>query len=232
LEAANPDFTLKPDMYVDVELPLSLAESIVVPAEAVLDAGLRQTVFVDRGNGYFESRNVHIGSRVGDQVQVVQGLVPGERIVTSGTFLLDSESRMKLAAAGLHGMPLNDPVCGMTVDEGKAQAAKRMIDYQGKTYGFCSDGCKKKFEADPAKYLAKDKGESMTMSTAEPKEVADLVCGMSVTVAEAKTARLSTEHQGKKYFFCNETCKKKFDAAPAKYMVTASAQAADIPHKP
>jgi YHS domain-containing protein len=55
---------------------------------------------------------------------------------------------------------------------------------------------------------------------------------MSVTVAEAKTARLSTEHQGKKYFFCNETCKKKFDAAPAKYMVTASAQAADIPHKP
>ena len=55
LEADNPDFMLKPDMFVDVELPLSLAETVVVPAEAVLDAGLRQTVFVDRGNGLFRA---------------------------------------------------------------------------------------------------------------------------------------------------------------------------------
>ena len=95
LEADNPEFILKPGMRVDVEQPLGLAEAIVVPAEAVLDAGLRQAVFVDHGNGDFEPRNVHIGWRVGDQVQVVQGLVPGERIVTSGTFLLDSESRMQ-----------------------------------------------------------------------------------------------------------------------------------------
>jgi membrane fusion protein, copper/silver efflux system len=217
LEADNPDFTLKPDMFVDVELPLSLAEAVVVPAEAVLDAGLRQTVFVDRGNGYFEPRNVHLGSRVGDQVQVVAGLTAGERIVTSGTFLLDSESRMKLAASGVQGAPLTDPVCGMTIDEGQAKAAKRVSDYQGKTYGFCSDGCKKKFEADPAKYLAKSKLPTMTMAAMEPKEAADPVCGMKVEVAEAKAAKLTSEHEGKAYFFCNETCKKQFDAAPAKY---------------
>jgi membrane fusion protein, copper/silver efflux system len=220
LEADNPDFTLKPDMFVDVELPLSLAEAVVVPAEAVLDAGLRQTVFVDRGNGYFEPRNVHVGARVGDQVQVVQGLTPGERIVTSGTFLLDSESRMKLAAAGVQGMPLADPVCGMTVDEGKARAAKRVSEYQGKTYGFCSDGCKKRFDADPAKYLSKAKPQAMAMATAEPKETSDPVCGMKVDVGEAKAAKLSSEHQGKTYFFCNDACKKQFDAAPAKYMAT------------
>jgi len=63
----------------------------------VLDAGLRHTVFVDRGNGSFEPRRVHLGSRVGDQVQIAQGINPGERIVVSGNFLLDSESRMKLA---------------------------------------------------------------------------------------------------------------------------------------
>jgi membrane fusion protein, copper/silver efflux system len=217
LEADNPDFVLKPGMFVDVELPLSLAEAIVVPAEAVLDAGLRQTVFVDRGNGYFESRQVHLGSRVGDQVQVVQGLTPGERIVTSGTFLLDSESRMKLAASGVQGMPLTDPVCGMTVDEGKAKAAKRVSEYQGKTYGFCSDGCKKQFEAEPGKYVGKGKSGAVTMAAMESKEAADPVCGMKVEVAEAKAAKLTSEHEGKAYFFCNETCKKQFDAAPAKY---------------
>jgi RND family efflux transporter MFP subunit len=216
LEADNPDFTLKPDMFVDVELPLSLAEAIVVPAEAVLDAGLRQTVFVDRGNGYFEPRNVHLGSRVGDQVQVVQGLTPGERIVTSGTFLLDSESRMKLAAAGVQGMPLTDPVCGMTVDEGKAKAAKRVSEYQGKTYGFCSDGCKKRFDADPAKYLAKAKAQPE--AAAESARAKDPVCGMKVEEADAKAAKLSSEHEGKTYFFCNEACKKQFEASPAKYL--------------
>jgi membrane fusion protein, copper/silver efflux system len=176
---------------------------------------------VDRGNGYFEPRNVHLGSRVGDQVQVVQGLTPGERIVTSGTFLLDSESRMKLAATGVQGRPLTDPVCGMTVDEGKARAAKRAVEYQGQTYGFCSDGCKKRFDADPAKYLAKTKAPAMTMAAMEPKESTDPVCGMKVEVAEAKATKLTSEHQGKPYFFCNETCKKQFDADPAKYLATS-----------
>ncbi len=120
LEADNPEFALKPDMFVDVELPLSLAEAVVVPAEAVLDAGLRQTVFVDRGNGYFEPRSVHLGSRVGDQVQVAQGLMPGERIVISGNFLLDSESRMKLAAAGVHGASADRP--GLRHDRGRRQS--------------------------------------------------------------------------------------------------------------
>ena len=223
LEADNPDFTLKPDMFVDVELPLSLAETVVVPAEAVLDAGLRQTVFVDRGNGYFEPRNVHIGSRVGDQVQVVQGLMPGERIVISGNFLLDSESRMKLAAAGVQGMPLTDPVCGMTVDEGKAKAAKRVSEYQGKTYGFCSDGCKKRFDADPAKYLAKAKAPVNDHGGCGAEGRQDPVCGMSVDEAEAKAAKLTSEHQGKTYFFCNDSCKKQFDADPAKYLARSHA---------
>jgi len=153
LEADNPEFALKPDMFVDVELPLNLAETVVVPAEAVLDAGLRQTVFVDRGNGYFEPRRVHLGSRAGDQVQVAQGLSPGERIVVSGNFLLDSESRMKLAAAGVQSASVIDLVCGMTVTMAKATAAKRVSDYQGKTYYFCNDGCKEEFDAEPGKFV-------------------------------------------------------------------------------
>ncbi len=232
LEADNPDFILKPDMFVDVELPLSLAETVVVPAEAVLDAGLRQTVFVDRGNGYFEPRNVHLGSRAGDQVQVAQGLMPGERIVVSGNFLLDSESRMKLAAAGVHGASAIDPVCGMTVDESKAKAASRLSSYQAQTYYFCNDGCKKRFDAEPAKYLAKVKLPTAAMAASESTDAKDLVCGMKVDKADAKADKLTSEHQGQLYFFCNETCKQKFDAEPGKYLGAAGVKAGELPQKP
>ena len=95
LEAANPKLALKPGMFVDVEFQINLPPVLVVPADAIVDSGLRKTVFVDRGNGYFEPRQVETGSRIGDEVQVTKGLHNGERIVISGTFLVDSESRMR-----------------------------------------------------------------------------------------------------------------------------------------
>jgi len=98
LEAANPQRALKPGMFVDVEFPVALSPTLVVPADAIVDSGLRKTVFVDRGHGYFEPRRVETGSRIGDDVEVTKGLSLGERIVTSGTFFVDSESRMKAAA--------------------------------------------------------------------------------------------------------------------------------------
>lgn len=98
LEAANPNLVLKPGMFVDVEFPVNLPSALVVPADAIVDSGLSKTVFVDRGNGYFEPRLVETGWRIGDDVQVTKGLNIGERIVISGTFLVDSESRMKAGA--------------------------------------------------------------------------------------------------------------------------------------
>ena len=117
LETDNPGFVLRPDMFVDVELPISLPPAISVPADAVLDSGLRKTVFVDRGNGFFEPEKVETGWRIGDRVEIVKGLQPGERIVVSGNFLIDSESRLELAAAGMYGTLSKDPVCGMEADE-------------------------------------------------------------------------------------------------------------------
>ena len=100
LEAANPRLALKPGMFVDVEFPVDLPAALVVPADAIVDSGLRKTVFVDRGNGYFEPRLVETGWRAGDDVEVTKGLMPGERIVISGTFFVDSESRMKAPTRG------------------------------------------------------------------------------------------------------------------------------------
>ena len=95
LEAANPGYALKPDMFVDVDLPMSLPPVITVPADAVLDSGLKRTVFIDRGTGFFEPREVETGRRIGNRVEIVKGLTPGEKIVLSGNFLIDSESRSR-----------------------------------------------------------------------------------------------------------------------------------------
>jgi RND family efflux transporter MFP subunit len=95
LEAENAGLRLKPDMFVDVRFTRGGAPKLTVPADAVIDSGTKQTVYIDRGNGYLEARAVRIGQRLGDRVEIVAGLKADERMVTSGTFLVDSESRLE-----------------------------------------------------------------------------------------------------------------------------------------
>jgi RND family efflux transporter MFP subunit len=95
VEFANPGYALKPDMYGEVEFQTGGARRLVVPQSAVLNSGDHQTVFVDRGNGYFEPRAVKIGEQMDGRIEILSGLKAGERIVTSGNFLMDSESRLK-----------------------------------------------------------------------------------------------------------------------------------------
>jgi Cu(I)/Ag(I) efflux system membrane fusion protein len=155
LEADNPGLFLRPDMFVDVELPINLPPAITVPADAVLDSGLKKTVFVDQGNGLFEPREVETGWRIGNRVEIVKGLKPGERIVISGNFLIDSESRLELAASGMYGTLSKDPVCGADVSVNKAEKAGRRSVYKGKTYYFSSDEYKAQFDKNPANYVRK-----------------------------------------------------------------------------
>jgi RND family efflux transporter MFP subunit len=155
IEADNPGYALRPGMFVDVELPVALPPTLAVPADAVVDSGLKKAVYVVTGEGVFEPRRVETGWRHGNRVEIVSGLTPGERIVVSGTFLIDSESRMKTAAAGVHGESSEDPVCGMEVDQSRAKATGKTITYQGQTFHFCSDECKTNFEKSPAGYAAK-----------------------------------------------------------------------------
>ena len=98
LEAKNPGFTLRPDMFVDVDLPVGGPAGLTVPRDAVVDSGHEQRVFVERSAGVFEPRRVQIGWSSGDRVEIVSGLAEGERVVVEGTFLVDSESRLKSPA--------------------------------------------------------------------------------------------------------------------------------------
>jgi hypothetical protein len=100
LEMDNPDYLFRPEMFVDVEFLVTLSSAVTVPADAVLDSGRRKVVFIALKDGYFEPREVVTGWRFGDRVEIVKGLAPGEQFVISGNFLIDSESRMKLAVSG------------------------------------------------------------------------------------------------------------------------------------
>ncbi|MCW5978156.1 MAG: efflux RND transporter periplasmic adaptor subunit [Bryobacteraceae bacterium] len=153
LDAANPRMALWPGMFVDVEFLIELPPAISVPAGAVMDSGRQRTVFVARGNGYFEPRPVETGWRFGDRIEIVQGLASDEEIVAEGNFLLDSESRMRMAAAGVEEAA-KDPVCGMQVDRRKARAGGLTGEFEGKVRYFCSEHCKKTFDKDPARYAA------------------------------------------------------------------------------
>lgn len=97
LELANGDLALRPEMYVDVALHADLGERLVVPASAVIVAGERRVVFVDRGDGRLEPRTVTTGATGEDTIEIASGLEAGERVVASGNFLIGAESRIQSA---------------------------------------------------------------------------------------------------------------------------------------
>jgi Cu(I)/Ag(I) efflux system membrane fusion protein len=98
LEVDNPHGILVPGMIVNVDLDAPAPSALTIHAGAVIDSGASQRVFVSLGAGQYELREVETGWQEGDRVEIRGGLKAGERVVTAGAFLLDSESRMKSPA--------------------------------------------------------------------------------------------------------------------------------------
>lgn len=91
----NPDGTLKPQMFTNVEIRIGLGNRLAVPSEAVIDTGMRQIVYVDRGEGFFEPREVTTGLKFDELVEVTAGIRAGEKVASSANFLIDSEAQLK-----------------------------------------------------------------------------------------------------------------------------------------
>lgn len=101
IELPNPDGALLPDMYVDAEINTGSPVAVLaIPESAVLDTGSRQAVFVDKGQGRFEPREVKLGHRGDGYVEIRDGVTEGEPIVVSANFLIDAESNLKAALKG------------------------------------------------------------------------------------------------------------------------------------
>ena len=134
---------------------------------------------------------------------------------------MDSESQLKASAAGVYGEAKRDPVCGMEVDQAKTNALKRTSEYRGTTYYFCSDSCKRRFDASPEKFEsskpAPPEAPAKLHQAGSKVVTTDPICGMPVNEAEARAAHRVSEHGGKTFLFCSDGCKRDFDKNPAKY---------------
>ena len=97
----DPKGQLRPDMFVNAIIEIDIGEVMAVAKEAVFDTGMKKIVFIDKGQGMFEPRDVVLGARVDDYYEVKSGLQEKEQVVVSGNFLIDSESRLKAALEGL-----------------------------------------------------------------------------------------------------------------------------------
>jgi len=108
MEFANPNLSLKPEMFTNISMSVSVGRQVLVPQDAVMDTGSVQYVFIDKGDGYVQPRKVRVSAEAGERVGIEQGLKPGERVVTAANFVVDSESRLKGAFAGM-GSPSQAP---------------------------------------------------------------------------------------------------------------------------
>ncbi len=100
IELANPGLLLKPDMFVNVRLTNPFDAELAIPVSSVIDRGKHQVVWVETKPGVFSSRKVTLGSRANGYVQILAGLQRGERVATSGGYLIDSEAQFREKAAG------------------------------------------------------------------------------------------------------------------------------------
>jgi multidrug efflux pump subunit AcrA (membrane-fusion protein)/YHS domain-containing protein len=208
LEADNPGLNLRPDMFVDIEFDSKAPAGLSVPADAVLDSGLHKIVYVESSEGVFEPRAVEVGEAFGGRVAVKKGLSEGDRVVTAGNFMIDSESRMRAPAQQTAKAPAAMDSSTMAKASGMAHDMKDESSGQPKM----------------ASMHEKISGPAASESNVDP------ACGMPLSAADAKSAKYSAVYHGHKFVFCSKNCKKKFESDPEKYtgekaQTTSSAQA-------
>ena len=92
---SNPDVALKPDMYVSVEFQIPFGEQLIVAEEAVVMAGKTNLVFLDRGDGRLQPQKITLGRKGTEEYVVLDGLQEGDRVVTSGNFLIAAASKLQ-----------------------------------------------------------------------------------------------------------------------------------------
>lgn len=101
LELDNPEGLLRPDMWASVEVHIPLGEKLLIPTSAVIDTGLRFVAFVDGEDEHLQPRELKVGFKTDDYYEVLEGVKEGEKVVTRALFLVDSESQLKAAIAGM-----------------------------------------------------------------------------------------------------------------------------------
>ncbi|WDT77761.1 MAG: FixH family protein (plasmid) [Candidatus Manganitrophus sp.] len=175
LEIPNPDLKLKPEMFAEVSLKASLGKALLIPESAVLDSGLRKIAFIDKGMEMYEPKEIK-ARRIDNQYIVQEGLSAGDKIVTSATFLIDSESKL-MASSNMMGAL---GMAGIKMEQ--AQMGEMDMDMNGMKKGG------KKGEAPKGPQTKKTGDLTLTLSTepAPPQDGENLL-RLKVADASGKT---------------------------------------------
>ncbi len=203
----NLDRALLPDMYATVIIEARLpGEAVLVPSEAVLDTGRRQVVFVARGRGKFDPRDVRAGVEVaGGLREIRKGLVPGERVVVSGQFLLDSESRIR-------------------------EAIRKMLDARRRkgAAGKASTPAARDHGARPPPGAGTAPGPATPPVFTAPEGLVPIAGKACPVMGNPPDPDVFVDYRGYRIFFCCPACRKEFRAEPGKYIEKLRAQGFEI----
>lgn len=244
LEMDNPELAFRPGMFTDVEFQVPLTEALSVPTSAVLDTGRRKIVYVLVGEDLFAPREVQTGWQTGDLVEITAGLESGDRVAASGTFLIDSESRMRLAAAGLMtDQPATAPPAAPKPAEPQPAAALPAPTVPVEAQPVAGpDTAAPAQPAEPSESPAEPvvseaavvppvpPAQAAAQAQDQADKVKDPVCGMEVDPQQARADGLTFDVAGVTHFFCSEACKQQFQQDPSRSTgAPAGAHAHDMP---
>lgn len=171
IELANSRERLKPNMYAQIELATpARAKVLTAPASALIDTGTRQVVLLDLGEGRYQPRDVRVGARTADEVELLEGVKEGDRVVVSANFLIDAESNLKAAIASFG-----------QGDKGSSADAPRAVGHhaQGKIESIDAKTGTVEVTHGPVPTL-KWPGMTMEFKVATPALLADVPAGSSV----------------------------------------------------
>ncbi|NDP38057.1 MAG: efflux RND transporter periplasmic adaptor subunit [Rhodoferax sp.] len=125
VELANPGLLLKPGMFAQMEMQVAAKGQVVtVPVSAVIDSGTRQIVLIEKGAGRFEPREVKLGARSDNYVEILDGVKDGEPVVVAANFLIDAESNLKAAVGGFASAAPAEPASAAATSTPEAPAPK------------------------------------------------------------------------------------------------------------
>ena len=123
----NEGGRLKPQMFTNVELKISLGRRLAVPSDAVINTGVRQIAYVDKGDGKFEPREVVTGVQAENLVEITAGLKAGEKVASAANFLIDSEAKLK----GVEPLPRQSDGQGRSPIGTRSYGPTRLLELLG-----------------------------------------------------------------------------------------------------
>ena len=206
IDVDNPRYDLRPDMFVDVEIPITMPPSLNVPADAVLDAGTRALVYVDAGGGVFEPRRVETGWRLGGRVEITARPCARRKNRRFGQFpdrlrKPDGDSLLWAGMQDKRGPGLR-PICG----PGRGGNDGADASHENETFYFDSEACKEKFEKEPEKYVRKQtagrkhRGSDRSAMSGMKRKRGWTCSSLSPASGIAKPQRGAAESEAKDFF--------------------------------